>query len=104
MLYGEDATVEVDALRGARPRIELENSSRSFDGPRHARCESGILFSLELRSPRGLFPDTFGAVHSRFWGSNLGMRLMLVGSLEESEAVPFEKEGREGTGDPGDRG
>ena len=104
MLYGEDATVDVDALRDGRPRSEVDISSRNCVGARDARCEMGTLLSLKLLSPRGLFTESFRAVHSCFFGSNLGMRLMLVRMFEEFEVVLLEKEGTVGTGDPEDLG
>jgi hypothetical protein len=59
-----------------------------------------MLFSFMLRSLNGLLLPSGGAVHDSFCGLYFGMRL----TASELEDVLFEKEGKDGAGEPAERG
>jgi hypothetical protein len=93
--------VDVEALRNARPLVELVSSSRSLDGPLTTRSDAAILISLGLLSARGLSLPSGSAVHDFLLGSYFGMRLMLVLRLEE---MLLDNDGNDGAGDAEDGG
>lgn len=83
--------------------MPFDISPRSFDGRGAERSDSGILLSLGLRSVRGLLLLSNAPVHACFLGLYFGMRLEVARVFDESDVL-FDREGREGAGEPGDRG
>lgn len=101
--YCVECVVEAEAVRDRRPLVELDISSRSFEFRRPARCDNGMLLLFGLLSARALLLLSTAGVHTCFWGLYFGMRLAGARTLEESDVL-FDSEGRDGAGEPDDRG